>query len=125
MQHIINAPELLVSLPATVYSARSHTAFAYSINETHYAAKAGSYYGWSTPYNYLDAYQMQLDTNVLVNGSCLASNDTYDMVVCPANTYKLAQSAIAGLCNARGLPCPTVSTHPPPPLPYYPPSHSL
>ena len=72
---------------------------------------AGQYYGWSTPYNYLDAYQMQLDTNVLVNGSCLASNDTYDMVVCPANTYKLPQSAIAGLCIARGLPCPIVSAH--------------
>lgn len=80
-----------------------------SINETHYAAVAGQYYGWSTPYNYLDAYQMQLDTNVLVNGSCLASNDTYDMVVCPSNTYKLPQSEIDGLCKERGLPCPAVS----------------
>lgn len=70
---------------------------------------AGRYYGWSTPYNYLDAYQMQLDTNVLVNGTCLASNDTYDMVLCPSGTSKLPESEIKGLCGQRGLPCPIVS----------------
>lgn len=80
-----------------------------SINVTHYAAVAGGYYGWSTPYNYLDAYQMQLDTNVLMNGTCLASNDTYDMVECPSGTFKLPQSDIEGLCSKRGLPCPPVS----------------
>lgn len=80
-----------------------------SINVTHYAAVAGGYYGWSTPYNYLDAYQMQLDTNVLVNGTCLASNDTYDMVLCPSGTFKLPKSEIKGLCAQRGLPCPIVS----------------
>ena len=76
---------------------------------THPAAVSGRYYGWSTPYNYLDAYQMQLDTNVLVNGTCLAANDTYDMVVCPHGTYKLPQFEIQGLCDERGLPCPIVS----------------
>ena len=55
---------------------------------------------------------MQLDTNVLVNGTCLASNDTYDMVVCPSNTYKLPPSEIANLCSKRGLPCPPVSHMP-------------
>ena len=59
---------------------------------------SGQYYGWSTPYNYLDAYQMQLDTNVLVNGTCLAANDTYDMVVCPPSFYKLAAVAAAEEC---------------------------
>lgn len=80
-----------------------------SINVTHYAALAGAYYGWSTPYNYLDVYQMQLDTNVLVNGTCLASNDTYDMVVCPSGSYKLPESDIEGLCKQRNLPCLAVS----------------
>ena len=70
---------------------------------------AGHYNSWSTPYNYLDAYQMQLDTNALVNGSCLAQNDTYDMVVCPADSYKLPANEIADLCAERGLPCPDVS----------------
>lgn len=86
-----------------------HNSWFCSINMTHYAAVAGGYYGWSTPYNYLDAYQMQLDTNVLVNGTCLASNDTYDMVVCPSGTFKLPESQIKGLCGQRGLPCPVVS----------------
>ena len=80
-----------------------------SINVTHYAAVAGAYYGWSTPYNYLDVYQTQLDTNVLVNGTCLASNDTYDMVVCPPGSYKLPESDIEGLCQQRNLPCLAVS----------------
>ncbi|DBA92675.1 TPA: hypothetical protein ACH3X1_002887 [Trebouxia sp. C0004] len=78
----------------------------YAIDSSHYAAVAGHYNSWSTPYNYLDAYQMQLDTNVLVNGSCLAQNDTYDMVVCPASSYKLPANEINGLCAERGLPCP-------------------
>ena len=52
---------------------------------------------------------MQLDTHALVNGSCLAQNDTYDMIVCPSNTYKLPQTDISGLCASRGLPCPVVS----------------
>ena len=82
------------------------------MNSTNYAAVAGEYYGWSTAYNYLDAYQMQLDTNVLVNGSCLSMNDTYDMVVCPSNTYKLAAGEISGLCAERGLSCPIVSALP-------------
>ena len=51
---------------------------------------------------------MQLDTHVLINGSCLAANDTYDMIVCPSNTYKLPASQFSGLCAARGLHCPAV-----------------
>lgn len=52
---------------------------------------------------------MELDTNALVNGSCLLQNDTYDMVVCPSNTYKLPADEVAGLCAERNLPCPAVS----------------
>ena len=51
---------------------------------------------------------MQLDTGALVNGSCLNASDTYDMVQCPSGSYKLPQSDVAGLCAARGLPCPAV-----------------
>ena len=83
------------------------------LNSTSPEAIAGQYNGWSTPYNYLDAYQMQLDTHALVNGSCLAQNDTYDMIVCPSNTYKLPKTEIADLCASRGLPCPVVSVSKP------------
>ena len=108
--HISDPCVLLCLLPKEVAVFCSPCVCARSINETHYAAVAGQYYGWSTSYNYLDAYQMQLDTNVLVNGTCLASNDTYDMVVCPSNTHKLPPSEISSLCSERGLPCPTVSS---------------
>ena len=80
-----------------------------SIKPTDSEAVAGGYYRWSTPFDYLDAYQMQLDTGALVNGSCLNSNDTYDMVQCPAGSYKLPEDAIADLCAVRGVPCPPVS----------------
>ena len=80
-----------------------------SINVSHPAAVAGRYDSWSTPYSYLDAYQMQLDTNALVDGACLSTEDTYDMIECPSDTYKLAEDQISGLCAAQGLPCPEVS----------------
>ena len=106
-----SCPCLLACCIADCFRCRPRNSCFCSIKETDGAAVVGGYYGWSTPYNYLDAYQMQLDTNVLVNGTCLASNDTYDMVVCPPSTYKLPESDIQGLCNEQGLPCPAVSCH--------------
>lgn len=80
-----------------------------SIRHTDPEAVAGGYYRWSTSLDYLDAYQMQLDTGALMNGTCLNATDTYEMVQCPAGSYKLPVDKIAGLCAERGLPCPPVS----------------
>lgn len=71
---------------------------------------AGRYAGWRTPLSYLGMNTMMSGLGHIQNGSCIRSADTYDAIVCPQHSVKVAaplpRLRHAMLCHAAAAPEP-------------------
>ena len=88
----------------------AHKISLHRIEEDNYAAKAGSYSTWVPPYSYVSMFQLLQDHNLMLpNGTCLPGVDLYQVIACPPQTAKVAESDMPANCAQNGSPpCPEV-----------------
>ncbi|DBB01954.1 TPA: hypothetical protein ACH3X1_000542 [Trebouxia sp. C0004] len=94
-------------LPHVDYELRKAiTEALFRIDRSDYAAQAGGYAGWTTPYSYNIVRTLQQDIGLLKNGSCLGSNEIGNLITCAAGQIKLPLDQLRMQCAREGLHCP-------------------